>query len=499
MNQRALGALISYASIFINMAIAIFFTPLLVSSLGQSEFGLFNIVGSFAAYLVILDMGMNDSVVRYLLRLKSNASAEMNFMANTFLFYLGVSFIAAILGFWLYNSIDVFFELTLNHKEIESLKLMTLIILINAIVTILFNPVTSFLIAKQRFVFIYSSAIFLRILTTIFLIAFLLNGYKAVTVVLITALLNSFLLILKLIYALNLGLKVKLTRFNLTIIKKLLRYSAPIFVVVIVELIYWKLDNIILAKMIGAKAVAVFAIGMMFHKYFMSFSTAISKVMMPKIINQLDSGATPIEMEKTLTMISRSQGFVIMLILTGVVIFGKSFLLLWLGPKYTDAYWIMVFTLVPYSLELMGNVRNIFLQVNHLYWYRAAIVFTVAIFNIFTTIFAIKKFGMIGASISTGIAVLIGYFSVNFIVWKKLKINVFRYMQNLFSGLVPTLIVCALLGFAINKLGVSSWVDFFAQILIYSIIYFILIFYLGMNKDEKSYFKNTLKNKTFVN
>ena len=243
MNQRAYGALLSYASIFINMGIALAFTPFLVSHLGKNEFGLFNIVGSFAAYLVVLDMGMNDSVIRYLLQHKARGDKklEKNFLANTFVFYSLLASLVALLGGWLYLSMESLFAATLSPSEIASLKTMTWIIVASAVVTVVTNPVGAYITSRQRFVFLTLSTIVLRIMTTIILVIFLYLGYKAVTVVAVTALMSMGFVLMKIAYASgSLEMRVKLYNFDPTQITKLLKYSAPIFIVVLTEVMFWK-------------------------------------------------------------------------------------------------------------------------------------------------------------------------------------------------------------------------------------------------------------------
>ncbi len=499
--QRAAGAMLSYVSIFINMAIALGFTPYLIGHLGKSEYGLFNLIGSFAAYLVVLDMGMNDSVIRYLVKHhgKGFRAKGQNFLANTFLFYGVISLLVGLAGLWLYYSLDALFGQTLSVSELDALRVMTWIITLNAMLTVFANPVGAFIISRQHFVFVSGSNIVLRLVTTAVLVVALAFGYKAVAVVAITAVLNVGLIMAKTIYAFGfLGMRVRLYRFDISEIKKLLHYSAPIFVVVMTEVIFWKLDNILLGNMIGAAVVGVYAVGMMFHKYFMSFSTAISKVMMPKIVHDLDAGADADEMERILTAVSRIQAMVIMLVLTGVLLYGKAFVLLWLGEGYVDAYYVMLLTLVPYSLELMGNVRNIFLQVHHLYWYRAVVLFVIAVLNIFLTIYAIKQWGMIGAAMSTGAAVVIGYIAISYIVWHKLKINIFSYLKHLSKGILPAILLALGLGKLLSNEVIESWTVLTVHIVLYTLLYGLLVRYVAMNRHEKESavaFKNAILKK----
>ena len=45
-NQRKIGAILSYIVIGLNMIVGIIYTPFLIRKLGQSEYGLFSIVQS---------------------------------------------------------------------------------------------------------------------------------------------------------------------------------------------------------------------------------------------------------------------------------------------------------------------------------------------------------------------------------------------------------------------------------------------------------------------
>jgi O-antigen/teichoic acid export membrane protein len=495
MNQRVNGALLSYVSLFINIGIALAFTPFLLSSLGQSEYGLFNIIGSFAAYLIILDMGINDSVIRYLIhfREKGNMTEERNFLAISIIVYFFLATFVALFGVWLYLSVDAIFNQTLSILEINSLKTMTIIIITSSVLTIGLNPITAYITTHERFAFLTLLRIGSHIITTFIIVVFLIMGYKAIMVVAVTALMNLVILFYKLFYAYkHLNLRIKLYRFDFVMIKDLLTYSAPIFVNAVTEQIYWKLDNILLGSMVGASIVAVYAIGIMFHKYFMSFGTAISKIMVPKIIKQVERGADSGELLIILTRVSRVQAIIVMPILIGIILYGRDFLLLWLGEGYGDAYYIMLLILIPYSLELIGNIRNVFLEVKRLFWYRVLVIFFISLLNIVVTIYAIKNWGIIGAAASTGGALILGYLAVSFILWFKLKINMFKYWLDLSRGILLAVSTSLILGLIFSYNAGQSWLSFIVHISVYTLIYSTLIWFIALDDKEKKQVK-TLK------
>ena len=62
-NQRKIGAILSYALIIANTLITILYTPILISKLGQSEYGLYSLITSVIGYLTILDLGFGNAIV----------------------------------------------------------------------------------------------------------------------------------------------------------------------------------------------------------------------------------------------------------------------------------------------------------------------------------------------------------------------------------------------------------------------------------------------------
>jgi len=53
MNQRKYGAVLSYMSLFVNNIIGLLFIPFMLRMLGQAEYGLYSLVGSFVAYFIM--------------------------------------------------------------------------------------------------------------------------------------------------------------------------------------------------------------------------------------------------------------------------------------------------------------------------------------------------------------------------------------------------------------------------------------------------------------
>ena len=311
MKQRVQGGLLAYLQIFLNIGIALVFTPILVGSLGQAGYGLFSIVGSIAAYLALLDFGLNDVVVRFLVGHDQRHEREeaSRFLGSMFTLYAILGLLCIVGGVLLRQLAEVLFAGSLSGAELALVQEMILVATLGAVITVSTSPVGAVITTRERFVFLRLLEIVVHVFSTLLIVVMLSYGYGPLMVVSVMTAGAAAAVIAKIFYAISrLELRVRFLLPAGSQLRTVAFYAAPIFIVMLVEQIYWKLDNIIIGALAGASLVAVYAIGVIFNKYFMSFGTAISRIMLPEIIRRVDAGADPAELTRLMVRISRYQG-----------------------------------------------------------------------------------------------------------------------------------------------------------------------------------------------
>ena len=102
-SQVKIGAILSYVVIALNMLIGVAYTPILTSSLGQSEYGLYSIVSSVISYLTILDFGFGNAIIIYTAKYKAKNEKEneQKLHGMFFIIYTIIGVIAALVGVFL--------------------------------------------------------------------------------------------------------------------------------------------------------------------------------------------------------------------------------------------------------------------------------------------------------------------------------------------------------------------------------------------------------------
>ena len=76
MNQKKSGIILSYAGQLVHILSGIIYTPIMLRLLGQSEYGLYQLVYSVVSYLSLLSLGFGSSYMRFYSREKAKDDDE---------------------------------------------------------------------------------------------------------------------------------------------------------------------------------------------------------------------------------------------------------------------------------------------------------------------------------------------------------------------------------------------------------------------------------------
>jgi O-antigen/teichoic acid export membrane protein len=490
MSQKKGGVALSYITLFLKIGIAFFYTPFLIKSVGESEYGIFNIVGSLLAYVAIVDFGINDTTLRYIIGIRDKKAKDIGAVLGsiTFLYCLiGVGIILA--GLSIYKFIPSIFSESFTPEEILLTQKIFVWSIMGLFFTLFFNPLGAILLAYERFVLLKVIEI-ASYITTIGVAVFLLfSGHGIYSVVVASAIINIGAVAFKFLYCFAiLKFPFYLRYFGNSFLSKMVGYAAPIFIVVIVEQIYWKLDNILIGSVIGASAVAIYAIGFFFQKYILSFAQSFSRVFIPSFISEIENGATRNEITQSLIRIARLQLMAVLPIITSLAYFGEEFILLWLGASYAKAYYVLLFAMVPFSIEIIGNVRNTVMQVKELYWYRSIVILVIALVNVAATYYFLSTTGdIVYAAMSTGVSLFVGYVIIHYILYVKKLLEVSYFLTQVWIKALPTIAIMSAAAFCIKLIDNYGWLYFGSKIIVFTGVFLVTLYFTYLNESEKGH------------
>ncbi|MGG2947782.1 oligosaccharide flippase family protein, partial [Geobacillus stearothermophilus] len=489
MNQRKAGIILSYLQIVVQIIIGILYIPILIYFLDQEEYGLYQLLGSILVYLNLFDFGLSNTVTRYYskyLALGDKRDQE-NLLALSMALYTILTVLLTIVGIILFFYLDKIFMHSLTVSELELVKRMYLIVLVNVAISIVSAIFNSIIAAHEKFLFLKSITIVQTILRPIIVLAIFSIHASALILVVIDTIFNVFNIVLKIYFSFNkLHVKIKYHYFNKNLLKEMIRYTFFVFLTAVMDQIFWRSNYLILGVLSGTAAVAVYSIALQMISLYMSLSTAISGVFLPSITKKVINNVTDKELTNIFVKIGRLQYIILGAVLIGFILYGKEFIMIWVGRNFIESYFISLIIMIPFTLDLIQNIGLSILQAKNMYGFRAVVFFIIAVINIIFAIVLTIKHGSIGAAFSTGICYFIGNgIIMNYYYYKKVQLDIFKYWKEIFKLSIPIFIVF-IIGFFVDKIEIDSIiVSFLIKLLIFTLSYIIIMWNLGMKSYEK--------------
>lgn len=496
-NQLKIGAILSYVNILISIIVNLGYTPIMIRLLGQSEYGLYSLIGSLVAYLSVLDLGLGNTIVRYVSKNRAvgNKKFESELNGLFLAIYSIIGLITLILGSVLYFNIDNIFGETLSFDQIERAKVMMILLIFNTAISFPLCVFSALMYAYERFIFLRVFNIISVLLKPVIALPFLFIGYGAITLVVTATVINIACLSANVYYCFKyLNIHFSKGHFEKAFLYEISGYAFFIFLNAIMDKIYWGTGQFILGMISGTIQVAIYAIAMQFMNMYIQFSNAIGSILLPKVTMMVVNGATKIELTNLMIKIGRVQYIIISYILIIFFLVGKEFIYLWVGEAYLSAYLMILILMIGLLIELIQNAGIAILQAMNLNRYRMTAYTIVAVINIFTSVVLAKMYGGLGCAISTAVALLISTgLIMNRYYHKRIGIDIPLFWKNIIHMMPSAFILIVLVEiFQMNISLEYSWLYFVIKVVIYTLIYMILMYFIGMNGYERNLCRNAI-------
>jgi len=495
LSQLKKGALLSYITIFLTNIIGLLLTPFIIKSLGDAEYGLYTLIGAFVGYISVLDFGLNNTIVRFVAkyRAEKDKKGEENFLAITMGIYGVISLIIVIVGVILYFNLDSIFSNSLTIEELSKAKVMFVILIFNLAITLPGGAFTAICSGYEHFVFPRTINIVRYLVRSLMVVGLLLLGGDAIGLVILDTVMNILVIILNSYYVLN-KLKVvfKLHYFEIPLVKEIFSYSVWIFIFALVGQFQWKAGQIILGTLTNTTTVAIYAVGIMLGTYYGAFSTAISGVFLPRATKMAVDNVSGEELTTMMIKIGRISFLVLLMILGGFFLFGKQFILLWVGETYIEAWFIALIIMIAYTTPLVQAFGNLILVAKSKFSFKAIVYITLISLGTLTGALLVPTYGIKGMIMGTTVGWLISQVIMNFYYQKVIKLSILSFFKQLIDSILFSFIIIMIGGYFINKLPGTNWINLSIKAISFTILYWLIMYIFGMQNSEREILKNAI-------
>lgn len=491
MTARRQGVILSYVLMVFEVFSTLLLTPFIIRTLGQAEYGVYKLSVSITAYLLLLDLGVGNAIVRFLAKYRVNKEEEKaeKFLGIATLFYGGVAILSIVGGIVLILVFPLAFSKGLSVSEINLGKHLLLGTTLNVAVTLGSAAYTNALIAYEKFSISRGASIVQIIVRVILFIICLKAGMGSVGLVysqLFTTVICRAFFIYYVTSVIN--LKPSFRNLETSFVKEIAVYSSLILLQMIATQINASMGQFLIGMIVVSSAtiLGVYSVGIQIVQYYQSIGSAFYSVLMPGLVKLVESDASPKMLCDEMIRVGRLILMILAAIWGAFLVCGYDFIVLWVGKENSIAWLVSIVLMTAYMFVLVESVGNQLLWAMNAHKEMSITKLCIVLVNIAVSVLLIMWKPLEGAALGTFLSLVIGDIVVmNVIFVKKIHIDILAYYRGLFKGILPSLIIAIVTGGLISSQLQISWTLWLLKALSFVIPFCICLVVFGMNAYEK--------------
>lgn len=493
--QMSFGIVLSYMIIIAQFATGLLYTPIVLKTLGQSQYGIYSLCTSFMGYLTIMNSGANAAYIRFYVQTKEKNPKKIPGLNGVFLkIFTSLAFLALIGGLLIGMFSPQIFGSKISSSEYEIVRLCFTYLAINSSVQVLNCVFGALTIANEKFIFGKTVNLVVSIMNPLITTPFLLAGFSCVVIIQIHLITMLCTLGFNALYCFfRLKIKFSLKDNDKILLKNIAQFAGFIVLQSIMDQVNWQIDKFILARLQGTSEISIYSVGSTFNKYYITFAGALSGVFIAQV-NKLQVNG---QLDKTNELFVRSSrlfSYFIWLFMSAYMVFGHEFVIRWAGIEYDISYAVGWLLMLPVTASLtMGLAQDIARAMNK-HQLQIVINFVICIINGLVSIPLAMKWGAVGSAAGTFAAEICMCIIVEPIYYKRvlgLDIkNLIVEIGKIFRGLIIPIVFGLLLNY-IHVLRPNYSVIAFWGI-IYITVYGVSMWIFAMDDYEKQFVKKIL-------
>lgn len=498
-NQIKFGSLISFATVFINIVLGLIYTPWILKEIGSSNYGLYTLATTAIA-LFLLDFGMSSAVTRYISNYRANDDiGKINsFVGFSIKFYASICSIISIILIIVYTKLDSIYT-SLTPDELSVFRIVFIIVAFFIVICFPVNICNGILTAYEKFVQLKGTDLLNRIGTVIVTVIALLLGGGLYSLVIINGAFNLVAFIVKaLLIKIKTPIKIsfrKDTSFN---VYELISFSVWSSINSISQQMVFNLIPSILAMVTNTFSITLYGFANIIEGYVYNITQAINGFFMPSvsriIVNQNDAkNVLPLMIK-----VGRINQSIISLLLIGLTLLGREFVLLWVGEEYYQLFYCILLVCFSYLFSASQQIGDTCITVLNKVKYQAIINLITGLLNLIGSYFIASHYGVVGVCGLIGAISLLRCYIMNAVYYSVLKINIITFIIESRIKMYPAIVLTFLASyFLLNNIPVTivdnGWLLLVFKAVIITIVYFAIMWLMAWNTYEKELIKSIIK------
>jgi len=477
-NQRRAGAVLSYVALVVNAVTTFIYTPLILSFLTTSEYGVYQLIGSIIAYLGVMDMGLSTTLSRFYVeaKVKEDESHVENLLAMTAVIYGVLTALSVVVSIGFDLLLPTLFGRSFTAGELELAHQMMLLVLLNCLVVLPGNYFLAVINANERFVFARTLRIARYLLQFAGVIVVLYLGQGAIGVLAVQVALNFLADVAYLLYNRGrLHVRARFHHWDRELLLHVFSFSGYILLNMVFDQVFWKTGQVVLGAVVSATAVGVYGIATsLITAGYMEVSSGVTSVFLPKLTAMSARSDDMTEINGLFDRIGHIQALLVWGICAGFAAIGQEFIYVWAGPEYGEAFWATLILMLGLNVALVQNLGISVLQAKDKQGFRAVVYIVIAVLDLLVSIPVSARFGVIGCAATAAAFLFLGTGPImNWYYHVKISIDI----PGFWRGTLPVLVPAILTALATRALSILTGIGPSYGSILIKCLFFVAVYF----------------------
>jgi O-antigen/teichoic acid export membrane protein/glycosyltransferase involved in cell wall biosynthesis len=455
-NRRALllNAAASWLGFAAQVVATFFLSPILIHGLGDRRYGIWALVDSVLAYLMLFDLGVGAAVVRFVARFEAARDREelsRVFSTSVFIFSLaGAAALCIGVGMGLLGLGALGVPADLQGEARVAILLLSVNLALGLPLGV-FPAVLDGLGRYPAKTLVRTAGLMVRIPLFIAIIysggglvelAWMITGSNVLEHIALAVAARRYLP----------ELRFSVSLIDRVTFRRIRGYSVNALLAMLAGRISFQTDSVVISYFLAPQFITFFAVGARLTDYVKSSLRAVTTVLTPAV-STLEARGEHATIQRMFVGGTRYVLWAVLPIQAGLMLLGLPFLKLWLGERLAEeCYPVLLILSVPLALAMAQSIGGrILYGTGRLRWYgRLAILEALA--NLVLSVALVKPLGIEGVAWGTAIPNLLFNCILAVYVCRLLSIGIGSYFRTAF--LAPCVVTAML---STLWLGLTQW------------------------------------------
>lgn len=490
MRQRRAGLILSYVNIALSTVLGLFISSFILRKLGASQYGLYQMMSSFANYLTLLQFGTGTVMTRNIAKslAKNNDKDEIDRTISTvFTISVVLAVLLVLVSLCFYCSIEIIYSKSLSPGEIAYGKQLFLLLTSYLIFNFMTQTFNGIAFGFEAFSYVKTVGIVKLLIRTAIIVVIFQFYASSLSLVLVDVIVDLVVLIITVSYCLKkFSITIKFSYFSRSVFMESMPLAAALFLQTFVNQANSNVDKFVIGIALTPEHVAVYSVAMYIFSTYSSLSTIPISIYLPKVVRDVNKGLQGKELTDTLIAPSRLLVLIGGAILFGFITIGQQFIFILYGEQYIEAYIVCIVIMIPMFVNLSNGILINVLDALGKRMSRSIILMCTTVLNIVLTIWWIQERGIMGAAIATAVATTLGQIIImNCYYSRKIGIPIVYMFLQIYKGIIPSFVIAMIVGILMSRLFESIVFQFFVGGIVFVAVMAVCMYLWGASANEK--------------